>query len=288
MAARHGGSGLGDAGPGAKARYAAVMSAPSRPRLVGVLHLPPLPGSPRAHGRVVDIARSTAADARVLATAGFDLVMVENFGDAPFFRDGVPAITIAAMTACALAVREACPQLPLGINVLRNDGASALAIAAVVEAACVRVNVLSGARVTDQGVIEGRAAELLRLRHTLATTTQIWADVAVKHSAPLAARELGDETRDLVQRALADAVLVTGSGTGEAVDPARLRGVRAAAGAAPVYVASGATIAALPEMARLCDGVIVGSALRADGRAGGPIDADAAGRFAAAFHAAFA
>jgi hypothetical protein len=80
----------------------------------------------------------------------------------------VPAITIAAMTSCALAVREACPQLPLGINVLRNDAAAALAIAVAVGASCVRVNVLSGARVTDQGVIEGRAAELLRLRRTLA------------------------------------------------------------------------------------------------------------------------
>ena len=263
------------------------MSVPLRPRLVGVLHLPPLPGSPRARDGVGDIARATARDARLLAKAGFESIVVENFGDAPFFRDAVPPITIAAMTACALAVREACPQLPIGINVLRNDGAAALAIAAAVGAACVRINVLSGARVTDQGVIEGKAAELLRLRRELAQPIEIWGDVAVKHSAPLAPRELGEETRDLVQRALADAVLVTGSGTGEAVDPERLRGVRAAAGLAPVYVASGATIAALPGLAALCDGVIVGSALRADGRAGGPIDADAAGRFAAAFHAAF-
>lgn len=269
------------------------MSVPSRPRLVGVLHLPPLPGSPRSADAVPAIARAAARDARLLAAAGFELVMIENFGDAPFFRDQVPPITIAAMTACALAVREAVPQVPLGVNVLRNDGAAALAIAVAVGATCLRINVLSGARVTDQGVIEGRAAELLRLRRSLALTheereLEIWADVAVKHSAPLAPRELGDETRDLVQRALADAVLVTGSGTGEAVDPARLGSVRAAAGEAPVYVASGATIAALPQLARLCDGVIVGSALRADGRAGGPIDGEAAQRFAAAFHAAFA
>ncbi len=267
----------------------ARMSVPPRPRLVGVVHLPPLPGSPRARDGAPAIARAAARDARLLAAAGFESVMVENFGDAPFFRDQVPPITISAMTACALAVREACPQLPLGVNVLRNDGAAALAIAVATGASCIRVNVLSGARVTDQGLIEGRAAELLRLRRALGgDELEVWADVAVKHSAPLAARELGDETRDLVQRALADAVLVTGSGTGEAVDPARLGSVRAAAGGAPVYVASGASIAALPELAKLCDGVIVGSALRADGRAGGPIDEDAAQRFAAAFHAAFA
>jgi len=263
------------------------MNVSSRPRLVGVLHLPPLPGSPRARDGVSEIARAAARDARLLAMAGFESIVVENFGDAPFFKAAVPPITIAAMTACALAVREACPQVPIGINVLRNDGAAALAIAAAVGAAYVRINVLSGARVTDQGIIEGEAAALLRLRRALAQPIEIWADVAVKHSAPLAPRELGEETRDLVQRALADAVLVTGSGTGEAVDPERLRSVRAAASTAPVYVASGATIAALPELAALCDGVIVGSALRADGRAGGPIDGEAAARFAAAFYAAF-
>ncbi len=260
-----------------------------RPRLCGVLHLPPLPGSPRASDGVGAIARAAARDVRLLAAAGFDQVIVENFGDAPFFRGAVPAITIAAMTSCALAVREACPQLPLGINVLRNDAMAALAIAVAVGASCVRVNVLSGARVTDQGVIEGQAAELLRLRRTLAGEgVEIWADVAVKHSAALAPREVGEETRDLVQRALADAVLVTGTGTGEAVDLERLAVVRAAAGRAPVLVASGATLDSLPALAKLCDGVIVGSALRADGRAGGAIDGEAARRFAGGFAAAFA
>jgi len=264
------------------------MPAPSAPRLVAVLHLPPLPGSPRGGAAVATIAAAAAEQARVLAGSGYERVIVENFGDAPFFKEQVPPVTIAAMTACAAAIRAACPALELGVNVLRNDGAAALAIAAVVGAACVRVNVLSGARVTDQGVVEGRAAELLRQRHALACPqVELWADVAVKHSAPLAPRELGEETRDLVQRALADAVLVTGSGTGEAVDAGQLRTVAAAAGAAPVYVASGASVATLPLLASLCHGVIVGSALRADGRAGGPVDRAAAERFAAAFFAAF-
>lgn len=258
------------------------------PKLVGVLHLPALPGSPRNTLSVAAITEALVRDARALAAAGFDLAMVENFGDVPFFKGHVPPVTIAAMTACALAVRGACPDLPLGVNVLRNDGAAAVAIAAVVGAAIVRVNVLSGARLTDQGLVEGEAAELLRLRRDLGRPDlEIWADVAVKHSAPLAPRDLADETRDLVQRALADAVLVTGSGTGEAVDPARLRAVRAAAGGAPVYVASGATEATLPVLADLSDGVIVGSALRSDGRAGGPVAPARARSFAAAFRAAW-
>jgi uncharacterized protein len=224
----------------------------------------------------------------VLRDAGFDLAMIENFGDTPFFGEQVPPITVSAMTACAVAVREACPRWPIGINVLRNDAQAALAIAAVVGAECIRVNVHVGARVTDQGTVQGRAAETLRSRRALgAESVALWADVDVKHSAPLAAREVELEAEDLVARGLADVVLVTGDGTGRSVDDEKLRRVRAVSRGAPVLAASGTTEGALVRLAALCDGVVVGSALRADGRPGGPVDASRAGAFARAFRQAF-
>jgi membrane complex biogenesis BtpA family protein len=258
-------------------------------RLVGVIHLPPLVGSPRASLSARECAQRAAEDARVLADAGFDLAMVENFGDAPFFAGSVPAATVAAMTACAEAIRHAVPALPLGINVLRNDADSALAIAVATGARCIRVNVLTGARVTDQGIIEGKAASLFRARRALgAESVEIWADVDVKHSAPLAPRALPQEVADLVSRSLAAAVLVTGEGTGKTVDLPKLAQVHAATrGRVPVLVASGATTESLPALARSCDGVIVGSTLRADGVAGGAIDPARAAMFSRAFHAVF-
>jgi membrane complex biogenesis BtpA family protein len=255
--------------------------------LVGVIHLPALPGSPRASTPIAEIAALAARDARTLVAAGFDRVVVENFGDAPFFATRVPPVTVAAMTACALAVREACPSLALGINVLRNDAEAALAVAVATGAAFIRVNVHTGARVTDQGLVEGRAAETLRARKALgAGSVQIWADVDVKHSAPLAPRDVTREADDLVARGLADAVLVTGEGTGHGVDVDKLRRVKAAVPSVPVLVASGATIESLPTLASLCDGVIVGTALRKGYRPGGPIDEGLAVAFAKAFRAA--
>jgi hypothetical protein len=224
----------------------------------------------------------------VLSGEGFDLAMIENFGDAPFFRGRVPSVTVSAMTACAISIRDACPSLALGINVLRNDADAALAIAVACDAACIRVNVHTGARVTDQGIVEGDAAVTLRTRRALAAErVAIWADVDVKHSAPLAPRSLSQETQDLALRGLADALLVTGEGTGKAAPAAKLEAVRAAVPGARVLVASGATIASLPALAGLCDGVVVGSALRATGVAGDPVDAAAAAAFAKAFRAAF-
>jgi uncharacterized protein len=259
-----------------------------RPCLVGVIHLPPLPGSPRAEESCADLAAGAVRDARALVAAGFDHVVLENFGDAPFFADVVPPVTVSAMTACAVAVRSACPAVALGINILRNDAQAALAVAAVVGASFIRVNVHIGARVTDQGIVEGRAADTLRLRRSLgAQGVSIWADVDVKHSAPLGARDPAREAEDLVKRGLADAVLVTGEGTGREVDEAKLRAVREAVSGWPVLVASGATEASLPRLARLCDGVVVGSALRDGGVAGKPVDPRRAEAFAQAFAAAF-
>ena len=237
---------------------------------------------------MADLAARVVADARALADAGFDLAMIENFGDAPFFKDAVPAITVAAMTSCAEAIRAKVPDLALGINVLRNDVFSALAIAKVVGAKTVRVNVLSGARVTDQGVIEGKAADVARFRRTLgADDVEIWADVDVKHSAAIAPRPLHEEAAELHERALADALLVTGTGTGAAVDLSDLAEARKGGRAARIYVASGATIENLGALAEHANGVVVGSALRATNRAGDPIDHAVARKFAGAFRAAF-
>lgn len=254
------------------------------PALVGVVHLPPLPGSPRFAGDFSDVVASAARDAGALARAGFEAVVLENFGDAPFVPERVGPVTVAAMTACALAARDAAPGAILGINVLRNDAEAALAVAVAAGAGFVRVNVHTGARVTDQGLVQGRAHETLRLRRALeAEHIRLFCDVDVKHSAPLGARPIGEDAHDLAGRGMADAVLVTGSGTGRGVATADLGEVLAAVDV-PVYVASGVTEATLDDV-RHAHGVIVGSCLRASGRAGDPVDEALARRFVSAFRA---
>jgi membrane complex biogenesis BtpA family protein len=267
-------------------------SADVSPRLVGVIHLPPLPGSPRFASeaqRFEAIVDRAAAEARLLATAGFDGVIVENFGDTPFFRDAVPPETTACMTACATAVRAAVPDLALGINVLRNDGLAALAVAVATGARFIRVNVLTSARVTDQGIVEGDAATLFRMRSALrADDVAVWADVDVKHSSPLGSRTLEAETNDLVERACVEHVLVTGDGTGARVAMDTLERVAAAAGPARVWIGSGATPDSLPTLLRVAYGIVVGSALRENGRAGAPLDLHRVNTFADAFRSATA
>lgn len=256
-------------------RFRAIFD--RRPPVIGMLHAPPLPGAPGDAGDLDAARRRVLADLRALEEAGVDGVMLENFGDAPFFKTTVPRETIANLTVLAAAVRGA-SDLPLGINVLRNDGRAALAIAHATGARFIRVNVLAGARVTDQGLIEGIAAELMRDRARLgAGAIAILADVNVKHSAPLAETPTPQAVADLIHRGGADALIVTGPGTGRATASEELRTVKQAAGDHPVLIGSGVTAETIASLAHDADGFIVGTSLKRGGEPTAPVDAQRAG-----------
>ncbi len=241
--------------------------------VIGMIHLAALPGAPRYAGSLAEVRERALRDAEALARGGVQALTMENFGDAPFYPGRVPASVVANMTAIAGELRRRF-DLPLGINVLRNDGISALSIAAAVGAAMIRVNVLCGAQVTDQGVIAGIAHDLLRERALLsAQHVLILADVGVKHATPLGLpRPLPDEVHDVVQRGGADAVIATGSATGAAARLEALAEMKHAAGDTPVLVGSGISASNIGEYARHADGFIVGTSLKVDGVSDGPVD----------------
>jgi membrane complex biogenesis BtpA family protein len=252
-------------------------------RVVGVIHLPALPGTPLGEpatqlDRAIDVARR---DAAAWTEGGADALIIENFNDVPFHKDAVGPETIAAMTL-ALAAVKAESGLPVGVNVLRNDVEAAVAVAAMTGAAFVRANVYVGAAVTDQGVIEGRADRVQALIARLGAPVGVWADVDVKHAAPLARRPLGEVAEDAVLRGLATALVVTGPGTGRPTDPADLQAVRAAMPAVPLFVGSGATVETIPTLLTIADGALVGTAAKREGVVANPVDVARVRRIVAA------
>lgn len=251
------------------------MSSAKRP-LLGAVHLLPLPSSPNA-AAMADVTARALADARAYARGGFDGVIVENFGDAPFHKgtpdDPVPPDVVAALAVVASRIHDA-TGLAVGVNCLRNDGRAALGVAAAVGASWVRVNVLTGAYVTDQGVIEGDAARLFAYRTQLRSRVAVLADFLVKHAAPLAPFDVAAAARDLAERSGAHGLVLSGSRTGEAVDVALLERVRGAVGAFPIWLGSGLTAANAAQLWPRCDGAIVGTFCKRDGRVTGPVDPD--------------
>lgn len=242
-----------------------------RPVVIGMLHLLPLPGSPRYAGNPATIISRALDDADRLADAGVDGLLLENFGDIPFHKSDLPPVTLACMSAIAVQVRQRA-NLPLGINALRNDGIGALSVACASGATFIRVNVLCGARVTDQGIIEGRAADILRLRSQLHADVKIFADVDVKHSAPLGERPIEIDVADTLHRGLADALIVSGAGTGKPTEIEKLATVKQAAGNTPVFVGSGVTANLADKLAVHADGLIVGTSVKVDGITTNPVD----------------
>jgi membrane complex biogenesis BtpA family protein len=240
--------------------------------LIGMVHLLALPGSPQWRGSMDRAIAAAVADARALVEAGLDALLVENHGDVPFTAGRVEAGTVAAMSVIAAEIRRALPDVPLGINVLKNDARSALAVAAAVGACFIRVNVHAGAVVADQGIVQSDAYQTLRDRRLLDADVALFADVQGKHAAPIAAVEIEQEARDLVHRGLADALVVTGKATGEATALGDVKRVRSAVGTVPVLVGSGVTPDNVAELLAVADAAIVGTFVKQDGDVRKPVD----------------
>ncbi|HZZ24142.1 MAG TPA: BtpA/SgcQ family protein [Roseiarcus sp.] len=234
---------------------------------IGVVHCPPLPGSPRFAGAKIEtIYEQALRDAEAYVRGNIDGLIIENHGDLPFLKP--PEIgpeTSAAMAVITDRVRREFA-VPLGVNVLANAAIPALAVAKAGGAAFVRVNQWANAYVANEGLIEGEAARALRFRSAIgAREVMIFADAHVKHGAHaiVADRSVTELTRDL-EFFDADVVIATGRRTGDAADLSELEEI-AHATRLPVFVGSGVTTDNVGEILERAEGVIIGSSLKTDG-----------------------
>ncbi len=258
-----------------------------RPRLIGVVHVPALPGAPAARLERVTLEAQVVHDATAYADGGADALLLENFGDAPFGAGSVEPHVVAWLTRLAGSVERAAG-LPLGVNVLRNDACAALGVASALGAAFVRVNVLAGVVATDQGLIEGRAARVVRYRQRVCPEAALLADLDVKHGRQLWGGSVEERAFDLTHRAGADALLVTGVATGRAPAADAVARVREAAAGAPVLIASGVTAENAAQLLPHTQGCIVGTSVKAGGAIAAPVDVARVRRLVEAARAAWA
>jgi len=239
--------------------------------IIGVVQLLPLPTSPRWGGSLKAVIDRAEQEVTALASGGVDGVIVENFFDAPFTKNQVDPAVVSAMTLIIQRLMNLVT-LPMGINVLRNDAQSAIAIATCVRAQFIRVNVLTGVMATDQGLIEGQAHHLLRYRRELGSDVKILADVLVKHARPLGTPNLTTAVQETIERGLADGVILSGWATGSPPTLEDLELAWAAANGTPVFIGSGANWKNISTLMQAADGVIVSSSLKRRGQIKQPID----------------
>lgn len=231
--------------------------------VIGVVHLLPLPGSPE-HTDLSAVIDKAVKDARAIEEGGADALILENYGDKPFLKE-VGKETVAAMTVIACEVKRDV-SIGLGINVLRNDAVAALAIAKAVNADFVRVNQLFFTSVSPEGILEGKAGEVMRYKKLVDCRAMIFADVAVKHAVHFASLE--DYCLN-AERSLADAVILTGKTTGGEVSLEELKYAKKTL-KMPVLAGSGVNAENAARILKWCDGVIVGTYIKR----GGLVDAE--------------
>ncbi len=227
----------------------------NRKMIIGVVHLKPLPGEPLNTLSLDEILECALKDSKALEDGGVDAIIVENFGDKPFLKNVEPH-TVAFMTYIANEIKKEI-SIPIGINVLRNDAKSALAIATAVKADFIRVNVHVGVYISPEGILEGKAHETLRYKKILNSNVKIFADVHVKHAYPLGF-SIEDISIETVERGLADAIIITGKRTGIETPINDIKKVKDYVNV-PVFAGSGVNIDNVRKILEIADGVIVGT-----------------------------
>ncbi len=244
--------------------------------VIGVIHLPALPGSPDYEGGPMpELTAAALAEAARYEAGGVDGLIVENHGDIPFAKpDQLGPETAACMAVITDAVRRA-GRLPVGVNVLANGAMQALAVAKAAGAAFVRVNQWANAYVANEGLMDGPAGQAMRYRAWLhARSVCVFADVHVKHGAHAltADRTVPELARD-VEFFDADVAIATGQRTGDAAAAEEIQSI-AQGCSLPVVVGSGVTPANIGDILSLADGVIVASWLKRDGVWWNEVDPD--------------
>ncbi len=242
--------------------------------VIGVIHLPPLPGAPRYRGDDVDeLAEYAAGEASKLLTAGVDGVIVENYGDKPFSIRVRNPLTLAAMTVVVRRVAEEVQyQIPVGVSLLRNSGPEAIAVAFASGASFVRVNAYCEPRVAPEGILEPVMREVEEVRALIPRRVQVLADIDCKHSKPLThAYNAIEAARECVDRGDPDAIIVTGGRTSTPPPPGYVAAI-AASLAKPVLVGSGITPDNIRLYWNIASGFIVGTYLKEKGVTRNPVD----------------
>ncbi len=246
---------------------------PEKP-LIGMIHMPPLPGAPNNTLSMKKLTDFATSEADKLEGAGLDACIVENVGDTPLFKEELPPYTVAAMATVTKAVVEH-TRMKVGVNMLRNACEEALSVAHVAGAQFIRCNILIGAYATDQGIIEGCAARVARMKKELGSGVLVFGDVHVKHAYPIFNVEIEYAAQDLAERGGADAVIVSGARSPVPPTFERVKKVRDAI-SKPVLIGSGIGLANIRQFYQKSDGIIIGEPdFKVGGVWGGPSDGKA-------------
>ncbi|RME92993.1 MAG: BtpA family membrane complex biogenesis protein, partial [Bacteroidetes bacterium] len=216
---------------------------PKSKALIAMIHVPALPGTPAYAGSMQAVLRQVRTEARLLAEAGVDGLLLENMHDTPYLAREVGPEIVSGMTAAALAVKAEASGLPCGIQILAGANKAALAVALAADLQFIRAEGFVFGHLADEGWMNSDAGHLLRYRRQIgAQHIAVWTDIKKKHSSHALTADVSlVDTAHAAEFFRTDGLILTGKATGQAADAAELQAVRRACPHLPILIGSGVT-----------------------------------------------
>jgi membrane complex biogenesis BtpA family protein len=252
--------------------------------IIGMIHIPALPGTPKASLSPTQVLDKTLAEARIYQQAGIDALAIENMHDVPYLNRQVGPEITAMMTLLGKAVKQE-TNLPAGIQILAGANREALAAAHAAGLDFIRAEGFVFAHVADEGTMQSDAGELLRYRKQIgAEQIRIFTDIKKKHSAHALTADVDMvETAKAAEFFLSDGLIVTGAATGVTASLQELEAVKNAVDL-PIMVGSGVNLDNVGDYLSLCDGLIIGSWFKQGGHWARDLDQERIARFMEKVH----
>ena len=240
--------------------------------IIAMIPVGALPGTPASTQTVPELVALATREARLYRDCGVDGLAIENMHDLPYLRGRVGPEIVAAMTVLGQAVKVE-SGLPVGIQVLAGANQEALAVAHAAGLDFIRAEGYAFAHVADEGFIQSSAAQLLRYRRLIgAERVQVWADAKKKHSAHAITADVSlGLTAETIEFMRADAVIITGTVTGDPPRAADINEARAHC-RLPIVLGSGVTAGNLASFFELADAFIIGTHFKVDGHWANTVD----------------
>lgn len=231
-------------------------------KIIGMIHLKPLPTSPNNKYTVEEIIEYALQDLTTLEEAGIKYAIVENVFDTPYSTE--MNMELIVVYTHIFTVLRSKTKIHLGVNIHATSGVEEMLVASVCGAQFIRAESFIEFRHTSTGLLKPMSAGLMRTKAQLDSAVKIFADVNVKESRPVYEQNI-EETIIEALAAGADAIIVTGLATGKPPLPSEIKNLKQLTPDKPLLIGSGVNEENISELMKYADGVIVGSSIKEDG-----------------------
>jgi len=153
-------------------------------RIIGLIHLSPLPGTPfyikNSFSKILDIA---VASAEALEQGGAHGCLIQTVDRVYTTNENTDVARVIALTKITAAISRAVGKgFQIGIQIMRNANQSAIAIAKLCEGSFIRVETLVGQTSTPNGIVVADSMGLMEYRNKIdAFDIDIVADIYTRH-----------------------------------------------------------------------------------------------------------